>query len=82
MISTIKFSWVFLQSLLDDLTEGLNSFCKDNLGISKVLRFERALLNQQQKKVSWEDKHLILVNKQCNYNRTSFTISLKADIYI
>ncbi|XP_076734493.1 piezo-type mechanosensitive ion channel component 2 [Maylandia zebra] len=50
IISTIKFSWVFLQSLLDDLTEGLNSFCKDNLGISKVLRFERALLNQQQKK--------------------------------
>uniref|UniRef100_A0A668U3X8 Piezo-type mechanosensitive ion channel component n=1 Tax=Oreochromis aureus TaxID=47969 RepID=A0A668U3X8_OREAU len=50
IISTIKFSWVFLQSLLDDLTEGLNSFCKDNLDISKVLRFERALLNQQQKK--------------------------------
>ncbi|CAJ1085575.1 piezo-type mechanosensitive ion channel component 2 [Xyrichtys novacula] len=50
VISTIKFSWVFVQSLLDDLTEGLNSFCKDNLDISKVLRFERALLNQQQKK--------------------------------
>ncbi|GAA6220059.1 piezo-type mechanosensitive ion channel component 2-like [Lates japonicus] len=50
VISTLKFSWVFVQSLLDDLTEGLNSFCKDNLDISKVLRFERALLNQQQKK--------------------------------
>ncbi|XP_034027616.1 piezo-type mechanosensitive ion channel component 2 [Thalassophryne amazonica] len=49
-VSTLKFSWVFLQSLLDDLTEGLNSFCKDNLDISKVLRFERALLSQQQKK--------------------------------
>ncbi|XP_040009105.1 piezo-type mechanosensitive ion channel component 2 [Xiphias gladius] len=48
--STLKFSWVLLQSLLDDLTEGLNAFCKDNLDISKVLRFERALLNQQQKK--------------------------------
>uniref|UniRef100_A0A4W6BTH3 Piezo-type mechanosensitive ion channel component n=1 Tax=Lates calcarifer TaxID=8187 RepID=A0A4W6BTH3_LATCA len=51
VVSTLKFSWVFVQSLLDDLTEGLNSFCKDNLDISKVLRFERALLNQQQKKV-------------------------------
>ncbi|KAF6735527.1 Piezo-type mechanosensitive ion channel component 2 [Oryzias melastigma] len=50
IISTVKFGWVFLQSLLDDLTDGLNSFCKDNLDISKVLRFERALLNQQQKK--------------------------------
>lgn len=51
VVSTLKFSWAFVQSLLDDLTEGLNSFCKDNLDISKVLRFERALLNQQQKKV-------------------------------
>ncbi|AWP09441.1 putative piezo-type mechanosensitive ion channel component 2-like [Scophthalmus maximus] len=50
VVSTLKFSWAFVQSLLDDLTEGLNSFCKDNLDISKVLRFERALLNQQQKK--------------------------------
>ncbi|XP_071331067.1 piezo-type mechanosensitive ion channel component 2 [Trachinotus anak] len=49
-INTLKFSWVFIQSLFDDLTEGLNSFCKDNLDISKVLRLERALLNQQQKK--------------------------------
>ncbi|XP_035014498.2 piezo-type mechanosensitive ion channel component 2 [Hippoglossus stenolepis] len=50
VISTLRFSWAFVQSLLDDLTESLNSFCKDNLDISKVLRFERALLNQQQKK--------------------------------
>ncbi|XP_035801250.1 piezo-type mechanosensitive ion channel component 2 isoform X1 [Amphiprion ocellaris] len=50
VISTLKFGWVFVQSLLDDLTEGLNSFCKDSRGISKVLHFERALLNQQQKK--------------------------------
>uniref|UniRef100_A0A8C8DUB8 Piezo-type mechanosensitive ion channel component n=1 Tax=Oryzias sinensis TaxID=183150 RepID=A0A8C8DUB8_9TELE len=50
IINTVKFGWVFLQSLLDDLTDGLNSFCKDNLDISKVLRFERALLHQQQKK--------------------------------
>ncbi|XP_035513016.1 piezo-type mechanosensitive ion channel component 2 [Morone saxatilis] len=50
VISTLKFSWVFIQSLLDDLTGGLNSFCKDSLDISKVLCFERALLTQQQKK--------------------------------
>ncbi|XP_070695122.1 piezo-type mechanosensitive ion channel component 2 [Pempheris klunzingeri] len=50
VVSTLKFSLVFFQSLLDDMTEGLNSFCKDNLDISKVLRFERALLSQQQKK--------------------------------
>lgn len=55
VINTLKFSWVFIQSLLDDLTEGLNSFCKDNLDISKVLRFERALLSQQQKKVRGKD---------------------------
>ncbi|XP_075882351.1 piezo-type mechanosensitive ion channel component 2 [Nelusetta ayraudi] len=50
VISTLKLLWAFVLSLLDDLTDGLNSFCKDNLDISKVLRFERALLNQQQKK--------------------------------
>ncbi|KAM4609898.1 piezo-type mechanosensitive ion channel component 2 [Polymixia lowei] len=49
-ISTLKFGWVFIQSLLDDITEGLNSFCKDSLDISKVLLFERALLSQQQNK--------------------------------
>lgn len=51
VISTLKFLWVFILALFDDLTEGLNSFCKDSLDISKVLLFERALLNQQQKKV-------------------------------
>ncbi|XP_078110731.1 piezo-type mechanosensitive ion channel component 2 [Sander vitreus] len=50
VINTLKFSWVFIQSLLDDLTEGLNRFCKESLDISKVLLFERALLSQQQKK--------------------------------
>ncbi|XP_031649162.1 piezo-type mechanosensitive ion channel component 2-like [Oncorhynchus kisutch] len=50
IIYSLKFLWVFILSLLDDLTEGLNSFCKDNQDITKVLRFERALLGQQQKK--------------------------------
>lgn len=60
IINTLKFIWVFVQALLDDLTEGLNSFCKDNLDISKVLRFERALLNQQQKKVRGKDAKLMV----------------------
>ncbi|XP_038863404.1 piezo-type mechanosensitive ion channel component 2-like [Salvelinus namaycush] len=50
IIYSLKFLWVFILSLLDDITEGLNSFCKDNQDITKVLRFERALLGQQQKK--------------------------------
>uniref|UniRef100_A0A669F886 Uncharacterized protein n=1 Tax=Oreochromis niloticus TaxID=8128 RepID=A0A669F886_ORENI len=73
IISTIKFSWVFLQSLLDDLTEGLNSFCKDNLDISKVLRFERALLNQQQKKFTFQARTLslsLLLNFSCMTDET------------
>ncbi|XP_034393255.1 piezo-type mechanosensitive ion channel component 2 [Cyclopterus lumpus] len=50
VFNTLKFLLVFIKSLLDDLTEGLNSFCKETLEISKVLRFERALLSQQQNK--------------------------------
>ncbi|XP_030641114.1 piezo-type mechanosensitive ion channel component 2 [Chanos chanos] len=46
----LKLAWVMLLSLLDDLTAALNSFCKDSLDISKVLRFERALLACQQNK--------------------------------
>lgn len=52
IIDTVKFAWVFILSLTDDLIEGLNSFCKDYLDIAKVLRFERAMLGQQLKKVS------------------------------
>lgn len=51
VISALKLLWAFILALLDDLTDGLNSFCKDSLDISKVLLFERALLTQQQKKV-------------------------------
>lgn len=51
IINTLKLIWQFVLALLDDVTGGLNSFCKENLDISKVLRFERALLGQQQKKV-------------------------------
>uniref|UniRef100_A0A8B9KR74 Piezo type mechanosensitive ion channel component 2 n=1 Tax=Astyanax mexicanus TaxID=7994 RepID=A0A8B9KR74_ASTMX len=44
IIDFLKFSWIFLLSLIDDMTAGLNSFCKDNLDISRVLCLERALL--------------------------------------
>ncbi|XP_053092056.1 piezo-type mechanosensitive ion channel component 2 [Pangasianodon hypophthalmus] len=60
IIDCLKFSLVFFRSLIDDMTAGLNSFCKDNLDISKVLRLERALLSQQQNKgrdVSHESIH-------------------------
>ncbi|CAL8369473.1 unnamed protein product [Lota lota] len=50
VLSTVRFIWAFVLSLLEDMTAGLNNFCKDSLDISKVLRFERALLGQQQKK--------------------------------
>ncbi|XP_042564868.1 piezo-type mechanosensitive ion channel component 2 [Clupea harengus] len=50
LISSLTLVWVFLLSLIDDLTAGLNSFCKDNQDISKVLCNERALLSKQQNK--------------------------------
>uniref|UniRef100_A0A6Q2ZNI8 Piezo-type mechanosensitive ion channel component n=1 Tax=Esox lucius TaxID=8010 RepID=A0A6Q2ZNI8_ESOLU len=56
IINSLKFLWVFILSLVDDITEGLDSFCKDNQDISKVLCFERALLGQQQKKEAVPDK--------------------------
>ncbi|XP_068607432.1 piezo-type mechanosensitive ion channel component 2 [Brachionichthys hirsutus] len=49
-LNSLKFFIVFVQALVDDLTRALNAFCKDNLDISNVLCFERALLSQQQKK--------------------------------
>ncbi|XP_052003940.1 piezo-type mechanosensitive ion channel component 2 [Xyrauchen texanus] len=49
-LDTVKFLWVFLLSLTEDLIAALKSLCKDSLDISKVLRFERALLSKQQKK--------------------------------
>lgn len=60
IVSTLKFTWTFVLILTDDLTEGLNSLCKDNLDISKVLLFERTLLSQQQKKVSKHGIALLL----------------------
>ncbi|CAM5095655.1 unnamed protein product [Natator depressus] len=44
IINTVKFTWVFVQALLDDTTEALNSLCKNNLDIANVLRIERCML--------------------------------------
>ncbi|XP_060788684.1 piezo-type mechanosensitive ion channel component 2 [Neoarius graeffei] len=71
IIDCLKFSLVFFRSLIDDITEGLNSFCKDNLDISKVLRLERALLSQQQNKgkdVSHESIHEFYQNRLSRQN--------------
>ncbi|TTL25878.1 Piezo-type mechanosensitive ion channel component 2 [Bagarius yarrelli] len=71
IIDGLKFSLVFIRSLMDDITAGLNSFCKDNLDISKVLRMERALLSQQQNKgkdVSHESIHEFYQNRLSRQN--------------
>ncbi|KAF4109184.1 hypothetical protein G5714_010257 [Onychostoma macrolepis] len=47
---TVKFFWVFLICLTEDVISGLKSHCKDSLDISKVLRFEKTLLSIQQNK--------------------------------
>uniref|UniRef100_A0A8C3XJ29 Piezo-type mechanosensitive ion channel component n=1 Tax=Chelydra serpentina TaxID=8475 RepID=A0A8C3XJ29_CHESE len=52
IINTIKFTWVFVQALLDDITEALNSLCKNNLDIANVLRIERYMLWREINKVS------------------------------
>ncbi|XP_078509091.1 piezo-type mechanosensitive ion channel component 2-like [Lissotriton helveticus] len=46
IINIIKFTWVFVQALLDDTTEALNSLCKKNLDIAMVLKIERCMLGQ------------------------------------
>uniref|UniRef100_A0A8C2HIW5 Piezo-type mechanosensitive ion channel component n=1 Tax=Cyprinus carpio TaxID=7962 RepID=A0A8C2HIW5_CYPCA len=50
-LDTVKFFWVFLICLTEDVISGLKSLCKDSLDISKVLRFEKTLLSIQQNKV-------------------------------
>ncbi|KAF5892285.1 piezo-type mechanosensitive ion channel component 2-like, partial [Clarias magur] len=64
IIDGLKFSLVFFRSLIDDIAAGLNSFCKDNLDISKVLRLERALLGQQQNKT----EETVLMSRQPTLN--------------
>ncbi|XP_069506230.1 piezo-type mechanosensitive ion channel component 2-like [Ambystoma mexicanum] len=46
VINIAKFTWVFIQALLDDTTESLNSLCKKNLDIAMVLKIERCMLRQ------------------------------------
>lgn len=47
----MKFLWVFLLRLTEDVISALKSLCKDSLDISKVLRLEKTLLSIQQNKV-------------------------------
>ncbi|XP_016852843.1 piezo-type mechanosensitive ion channel component 2 isoform X1 [Anolis carolinensis] len=42
--SIVKFIWVFIQALLDDTTEALNSLCKGDLDIANVLKTEKCVL--------------------------------------
>ncbi|KAL7884440.1 hypothetical protein AOLI_G00072100 [Acnodon oligacanthus] len=76
----LRFSWIFLLSLIDDLTAGLNSFCKDNLDISKVLYLERALLSQQQNKGREVTHDSILQFYQTRLSRQSTQISLDEEL--
>ncbi|XP_029467744.1 piezo-type mechanosensitive ion channel component 2-like [Rhinatrema bivittatum] len=47
VVNIAKFSWVFIQALLDDMIETLNSLCKTNLDIARVLRVERCMLRRE-----------------------------------
>ncbi|KAM5126732.1 piezo-type mechanosensitive ion channel component 2-like [Mantella aurantiaca] len=46
VINIVKFSWVFIQALADDIIESLNVFCKDSVDIATVLRMERCMLQR------------------------------------
>lgn len=52
IITILKFMLVFVQALLDDATEALNSLCANYLSIAKVLRIEKCMLWQEMYKVS------------------------------
>ncbi|KAL7827669.1 hypothetical protein SRHO_G00333870 [Serrasalmus rhombeus] len=78
----LRFSWIFLLSLIDDLTAGLNSFCKDNLDISKVLHLERALLSQQQNKGREVTHDSILQFYQTRLSRQSTQILLDKELAV
>ncbi|KAM8945740.1 piezo-type mechanosensitive ion channel component 2-like [Pelodytes ibericus] len=46
IINIVKFTWVFIQALADDIIETLNTFCKDSVDIATVLRMERCMLQR------------------------------------
>nr|XP_033819308.1 piezo-type mechanosensitive ion channel component 2-like isoform X2 [Geotrypetes seraphini] len=47
IVNIAKFACVFIQALLDDTIETLNSLCKTNLDIARVLRIERCMLRRE-----------------------------------
>ncbi|MBN3325162.1 PIEZ2 protein, partial [Atractosteus spatula] len=75
-IDSVRFAWVFISALIEDLADGLNSLCKDNLDISKVLRFERALLSQELKKGKEASQGTIKRFYQSRLSRQSTLASL------
>ncbi len=60
-LDTVKFFWVFLIRLTEDVISGLKSLCKDSLDISKVLCFEKTLLSIQQNKVKLAFRQLYFI---------------------
>ncbi|XP_048873648.1 piezo-type mechanosensitive ion channel component 2 isoform X2 [Brienomyrus brachyistius] len=78
-IDSVRLFWVLILSLLDDLADGLNSLCKDNLGISRVLHFERAILGQQQKKGKEVSHESVKQFYQSWMSRQSTQASLEAE---
>uniref|UniRef100_W5MGR7 Uncharacterized protein n=1 Tax=Lepisosteus oculatus TaxID=7918 RepID=W5MGR7_LEPOC len=76
-IDSVRFAWVFISALIEDLADGLNSLCKDNLDISKVLRFERALLSQELKKGKEASQGTIKRFYQSRLSRQSTLASLE-----
>ncbi|XP_043944909.1 piezo-type mechanosensitive ion channel component 2-like [Protopterus annectens] len=50
VLNIIKFTWVFIQALLDDLIGALNSLCKHHLDIATVLKMERWILGTELRK--------------------------------
>nr|XP_056700872.1 piezo-type mechanosensitive ion channel component 2-like [Euleptes europaea] len=72
-INIIKFIWIFSQALLDDITEALNTLCKETLDIANVMRIEKCILWRQ---MSMEGNHgtrvecnSFMLSKPCQHQR-------------
>ncbi|XP_043104872.1 piezo-type mechanosensitive ion channel component 2 [Puntigrus tetrazona] len=82
-LDTVKFFWVFLNCLTEDIISGLKSLCKDSLDISQVLRFEKTLLSIQQNKgrdVSHDSIHRFYKNWLSRQNTEASLDTAKEDL--
>ncbi|RXN09837.1 piezo-type mechanosensitive ion channel component 2-like protein [Labeo rohita] len=82
-LDTLKFFWVFLLRLTEDVISGLKSLCKDSLDISKVLHFEKTLLSIQQNKgrdVSHDSIHQFYKNWLSRQNTETSLETTKENI--